>query len=155
MQAIELEITDMSTDELEKYIDSRYEAGAPQDELDVLEMKYSDRVSEEDLHMTEDDPQMSEAHDMGADLEEWLAIEYFEYTHPEKRVGGREAKDYFHPKSFNDYMTLHLKPGIKRKDIMAAAKDVYEYRVNLIQKYRSKEKLFNIPKSFWDRRRDG
>ena len=127
MPTVSLEITNMSTVELEEYIDSRYEVGAQQDELDILEMEYSNRVSEDDLNMTEDEPDMREAHEMGVDLEEWLANEYFEYTHPDKRVGGRGAKDYFHPHSFNDYLTLNLKAGIKRKDIMAAAKDVYEY----------------------------
>ena len=151
MPTVSLEITNMSTVELEEYIDSRYEVGAQQDELDILEMEYSNRVSEDDLNMTEDEPDMREAHEMGVDLEEWLANEYFEYTHPDQRVGCREAKDYFHPHSFNDYLTLNLKVGIKRKDIMAAAKDVYEYKRNLIDRYRSKNKLFNIPSSLWPR----
>ena len=78
MPTVSLEITNMSTVELENYIDSRYEAGAPQDELDALETAFAERVSEEDLNMTEEDPNISEAHDMGVDLEEWLANEYFE-----------------------------------------------------------------------------
>ncbi len=139
------EIIQLSTEELEEHIDSRYEAGAPQDELDALEIEYSTRVSEDDLNMTEDEPAMSEAYDMGVDLEEWLAKEYYEFTNPEGRVGGREDKDYLNPDSFNDFMTLNLKVGIKRKDIMEAAKDVYEYKRNLIDKYRSRNKLSNIP----------
>jgi len=149
---MELNITKMSTDELEQYIDSRYEAGAPQEELDVLEVEYSNRVSDDDLNMTEDEPDMREAHEMGVDLEEWLAKEYFEYTHPQERVGGREAKDYFHPHIFNEFMMFKLKVGIKRKDIMEAAKDIYEYKRNLIQRYRSKNKFSNIPSSLCSRR---
>ncbi len=139
------EMTKLSTEELEQYIDSRYEAEAPQVELDALETQYAKRVSEDDLNMTEDEPQMSEAYDMGVDLEEWLAKEYYEFINPEGRVGGRGAKDYFSPDSFNDFMTLNLKVGIKRKEIMEAAKDVYEYKKNLIDKYRSKNKFSNIP----------
>ncbi len=139
------EMTKMSTEELEKHIDSRYEARAPQAELDALETQYAETVSEDDLNMTEDEPQMSEAYDMGVDLEEWLAREYYEFTNPEGRIGGREDKDYFNPDSFNDFMTLNLKAGIKRKDIMEAAKDVYGYKKNLIDKYRSRNKFSNIP----------
>ncbi len=142
------EMTQLSTEELEKHIDSRYEAGVPQAELDALETEYAQRVSEDDLNMTEDEPQMSEAYDMGVDLEEWLAKEYNEFINPEWRIGGREEKDYFNPHSFNDFLTLNLKSGIKRKDIMEAAKDVYEYKKNLIDKYRSKNKFSNIPSNF-------
>jgi len=144
MQSI-AEIISLNTVDLEEYIDSRYEASAPQAELDALETEYAQRVSEDDLNMTEDEPQMSEAYDMGVDLEEWLAKEYYEFINPEGRVGGREAKDYFNPHSFNDFLTLNLKSGIKRKDIMEAAKDVYEYKKNLIKKYRSKNKILIIP----------
>ena len=145
MQTVDSNIQELSTQALEKYIDSRYEAGAPQDELDALEVEYSKRVSEEDLNMRE-------AHEMGIDLEEWLANEYDEFIHPEKMAGGREAKDFFNPCSFNDFMTLNLKPGIKRKDIMAAAKDIYEYRRNLIQRQRSSHKLSNIPYELLNRK---
>ena len=60
MQTVTSEIKGMSTDELESYIDYRYEAGAPQDELDALEITYAKRVTEEDLNITEDEPNMSE-----------------------------------------------------------------------------------------------
>ena len=145
MQTVTFEITAMSTDELESYIDYRYEAGAPQDELDVLEIEYSKRVSEDDLSMTEDEPDMREAHEMGVDFEEWLASEYYQFIHPNERSGGRDTKDYFKPESFNDFLTVNFKAGIKRKDIMAAAKDVYEYKRNLIKRQKSSNKLSNIP----------
>ncbi len=109
-------------------------------------------VSEDDLNMTEDEPDMREAYDMGVDLEEWLANEYYEYTHPQERIGGREDSAYFSPDSFNDFMTLNLKPGMTKKDIMEAAKDVYEYRRNLIQRQKSSNKLSNIPKELLSKR---
>ena len=51
MYTVEAEITNMGTNELEAYIDSKYEAGAPQEELEALEVTYADRVSEEDLNI--------------------------------------------------------------------------------------------------------
>ncbi len=42
----------MSTDELEKYIEERYTTKAPQNELDKLETEYARRVIEDDLNMT-------------------------------------------------------------------------------------------------------
>ena len=132
----------MGTNELEAYLDSRYEAGAPQAELEALEITFAERVSEDELNMTEEEPNMREAHDMGVDLEEWLAIEYFQYLNPNERVGGREDKDFFNPNGFNEFLSLNLKPGIKRKDIMEAARDIYEYRKNLTEKYRSKNKPY-------------
>ena len=143
------DISKLSTIELEDYIDARYEAGAAQDELDVLETIYSFRVSEDDLNMSEDDPDIREAHEMGIDLEEWLAKEYFEYTHPRERVGGRESRHYLTRNCFDEFLTLHHKSNVRRKDIMAAAKDVYEYKRNLIQRYRAKNKFCNIPASLW------
>jgi hypothetical protein len=148
MQTIILDIKDMGTEELEAVIDSRYEADAPQDELDALETEYAARVSEDDLNMTEEDPNMREAHDMGVDFEEWLAKEYFEYTHPPERAGGREDNDYFTSSCFNEFMTINPRAGIKRKDILEAAKDIYEYKRNLIQRYKSSNKFSNIPDKF-------
>jgi hypothetical protein len=145
METVTSDIAGMNTDELESYIDYRYEAGAPQKELDLLEIEYSKRVSEDDLNMTEDEPDMREAYDMGVDLEEWLAIEYYQFIHPEERIGGMETKDYFKPETFNDFLTLNLKAGITRKDIMVAAKDAYEYKRNLIIRQKSSNKISNIP----------
>ena len=82
---IDLEIIkSLDTDELEVFIDACYEAYVPQEQLDLLETIYADRVSEEDLNMTEDEPNMREAHDMGVDLEEWLAYEYYQYPFQKK-----------------------------------------------------------------------
>ncbi len=82
---------------------------------------------------------------MGVDLEEWLANEYHQFINPKERTGGREDKDYFNPDAFNDFLSLNLKAGIKREDIMEAAKDVYEYKKNLIERQKSENKLSSIP----------
>ena len=144
MQPLKAETLEMSTRKLEAYIDSRYEAGAKQGELDALETAFAGRVSE-DENTTEDEPNMAEAWDMGVDLEEWLALEYYQYLNPKERVGGREEADFFGPDCFNDFLSLNLKPSIKRKDILEAAKDSYEYKTNLIRRQKSKPKLSNIP----------
>ena len=144
MQPLKAKTIQMDTNELEAYIDSRYETGAQQAELEALETAFAERVSE-DENTTEEDLQMSEAHDMGVDLEEWLAIEYYQYLNPNERVGGRDNRDFFNPNGFNDFLSLNLKPGIKRKDIVTAAKDIYEYKTQLIRRQKSKLKFNHIP----------
>ena len=85
---------------------------------------------------------MAEAYDMGVDLEEWLAIEYFQYLNPKERTRRQGNKRLFQPGLlFNDFLSLNLKPIITRKDILEAAKEIYEYKTNLIQ--RQKSKLFS------------
>ena len=145
MQTLKAEIVKMGTEELEAYIDSRYEAGAPQGELEALEVAFAPRVSEDESNMTEEELNMSEAHDMGVDLEEWLAIEYHQFTHPQDRVGCREDGDFLRPEVFNDFLSLNLKPRIKRQDILEAAKDIYQYKRNLNQRRRIKSKhIYNL-----------
>ncbi len=145
MQTLKAGINKMGTNELEAYIDTRYEAGAPQAELDALETAFAERVSEDEINMTEEEPNMAEAWDMGVDLEEWLANEYYRYLHPETEWGGRKEEGFFKPEVFNDFLSLNLKPTIKRKDIKDAAKDIYEYKTNLIRRQKSKPKLSNVP----------
>ena len=45
--------------------------------------------------MTEEEPNMAEAWDMGVDLEEWLAIEYYQYLSSEKKWGGPRNQEWF------------------------------------------------------------
>ena len=139
------EMTKLSTEELEKYIDARYEAGAPQDELDALEMAYAERVSEEDLNITEDEPNMSEEIGLnGGNLELGLIEMYRRYLQPEgQRDGGMEIEDLIHNMRVNLEDAGFKSSGLKNisdSQILAAAKDVYEYRKNLIQRYKSKKK---------------
>jgi hypothetical protein len=140
-------IKSLNTNELEVFIDTCYEVHVPQEQLELLETLYADRVSEEDLNMTEDEPNVAEAWDMGVDLEEWLAYEYYRYLHPPTEWGGRKKGDFFKPETFNDFLSLHLKPTIKRKDILSAAKDIYERKQGLILRYRSANKINTIPKN--------
>ena len=145
MQPLKAEIAQMGTEELEAYVDSRYEAGAPQAELEALETAFAGRVSEDEINMTEEEPNMAEAWDMGVDLEEWLAYEYYRYLHPETEWGGREESGFFNPTLFNDFLSLNLKPNIKRKDILSAAQDAYQYKQRLIHRQKSYPKFSIIP----------
>lgn len=151
------EMDKLSTEELEKYIDSRYEAKAPQVELNVLETEYSKRVSEDDLNMTEEEPDMSE--EIGPDggnLELGLIEMYRRYLQPEgKRDGLMDNKDIIAGIRAN-LEDAGLKSGglkdVTDEQVLAAAKDLYDHKRNLIEKYKSKNKLSNIPDSLPGRR---
>ena len=156
MQTIELDITTMGTDELEQFIDAKYEAGAPQEELDVLEMAYAQRVSEDELNMTEEDPYMREYTAEGTHLEENLVDAYRRYLQPDEERDGRMTR-----KEVVSFMRAIIEDsrGINKGmksfsdgQALAAAKDVYEYRKNLIKRYKSKNKLSNIPANLWAKR---
>lgn len=151
------EMDKLSTEDLEKYIDSRYEAKAPQVELNVLETEYSKRVSEDDLNMTEEEPDMSEEiGPNGGNLELGLIEMYRRYLQPEgKRDGLMDNKDIIAGIRAN-LEDAGLKSGglkdVTDEQVLAAAKDLYDHKKNLIEKYKSKNKLSNIPDSLPGRR---
>ena len=129
MQSLILDIKAMSTDELEVFIDLRYEAGAPQDELDALETEYANRVSEDDLTMTEEDPNMMEDTAEGTHLEENLRDAYRRYLQPDDERDGRmtrqEVVSFMHA-IIED--SIGINKGMKKvsdSQILDAAKDVY------------------------------
>ncbi len=144
MQTFTSEIKRMSTDELESYIDYRYEAGAPQEELDALEMAYAERVSEEELNMTEEDPNMQEDTAEGTHLEENLVDAYRRYLQPDDERDGRMTREEvvsFMRAIIEDSRGINKEmKDVSDSQILDAAKDVYEYRKNLIQRYKSKKK---------------
>jgi hypothetical protein len=146
----------MTTDELEAYIDARYEAGAPQYELEALEMAYADRVSEDDLTMTEEDPKMQEDTAEGTHLEENLADAYRRYLQQDEERDGRMTKQEvisFMRAIIEDSKGINKgMKDVSDGQILAAAKDVYEYKRNLIKRYRSKKKLSNMPANLWAKR---
>ena len=150
MQAI-TEAAALTTEKLEQYIDSRYEASAPQDELEVLETQYAARVSEDDLNMTEEEPNMQEDTGEGTHLEENLVEAYRRYLQPDDQRDGRMTK-----KEVIVYMRAIIEDSrginkgmkyVKNADILAAAQDVYEYKRNLVSRYRARNKLSIIPRN--------
>ena len=144
-----VEIAKLSTDDLEKYIDSRYEANAQQRELNALETVYSERVSEDDLNMTEEDPNMQEDTGEGTHLEENLVDAYRRYLQPDDRRDGRMTKEEvvsFMRAIIEDSRGINKgMKGVTDEEVLAAAKDLYEHRKDLISKYKSKNKFSNIP----------
>ena len=156
MRIADTEIINMSTNELEAYIDSRYEAGAPQEELEALEVAYAQRVSEDDLNMTEEDPNMREDTAEGTHLEENLRDAYRRYLQPEDERDGRATQEeliHFMRAIVEDSRGINKgMKDVSDSQILDAAKDVYEYRRNLIERYKSKNKLFNIPSNLWNRK---
>lgn len=151
------EMDKLSTEELEKYIDSRYEAKAPQVELNVLETEYSKRVSEDDLNMTEEEPDMSE--EIGPDggnLELGLIEMYRRYLQPEGKRDGLMNNEEIIAGIRANLEDAGLKSGglkdVTDEQVLAAAKDLYDHKKNLIEKYKSKNKLSNIPDSLPGRR---
>ena len=156
MCTVDTEITKMSTDELEAYLDSRYEAGASQEELEGLEVAYAQRVSEDDLNMTEEDPNMMEDTAEGTHLEENLRDAYRRYLQPDDERDGRATREeliHFMRAIIEDSRGINKgMKDVSDGQILAAAKDVYEYRRNLIKRYKSKNKLSNIPANLWAKR---
>ncbi len=149
MQTLYPEIIQLSTEELEQYIDAKYEADAPQDELDALETAYSTRVSEDDLSMTEEEPNMREDTAEGTHLEENLVCAYCRYLQPDDHRDGAMTKKEvvsFMRAIIEDSKGINM--GMKKvtnAQVLDAAKDVYEYKKNLIEKFKSKNKISHIP----------
>ena len=142
------EVIKLSTEELEKHIDSRYEANAPQRELNALETAYSERVSEDDLNMTEEEPAMREDTGEGTHVEENLVDAYRRYLQPDDHRDGAMTKEeviLFMRGVIEDSEGINKRmKNVTDTEVLAAAKDAYEYKWNLINKYKSKNKLSNI-----------
>ena len=149
MQTLYTEITQLSTEELEQYIDARYEANASQDELDALETAYSTRVSEDELAMTEEDINMQEDTAEGTHLEENLIFAYCRYLQPDDHRDGIMTKSEvvsFMRAIIEDSKGINKEmKKITNSQVLDAAKDVYEYKKNLIEKYKARKKYSNIP----------
>ena len=136
------EVTNLNTEDLEKLIDKRYEAGATQQELDLLETEFDKRVSEEIVEMTEAEPDMAEGDIAGSDLTEALIQTYHQYITPKDRTGGLDDAS-FKEKGFwvnivKEMSNVSPKEGITDEQVMDAAKDLYEHKVKLLERQRSK-----------------
>ncbi|MFH0753082.1 MAG: hypothetical protein V2A70_00780 [Candidatus Omnitrophota bacterium] len=134
---------DLPTQSLEEYIQIRYESGALQGELDVLETIYARRVSEEDLNVTEEDISMSEEQFNGASFEEELFDAYRRYLQPQgRRDGLMDDKDIVSSlrSMVQDaaFFMGGLKDHVTDNQMLEAAKDVYERKIGLINRYKSR-----------------
>ena len=122
----------LDTNALEVYIDTQYEIGTPQVELDKLETIYAQRVVEEELNMTEEELGVGEATHQGADLEEQLTNMYHRYLHPEARQG-MDVKDIL--SNMRSAVETYGGKGTDEQ-LLVAAKDIYEHKQKLIEKYK-------------------
>ena len=137
----------ISTVELEKFTDSRYEAGASQEELDLLETLFDERVSEDDQSLTEEEQNISEETHQGAGLVEQLIGMYHRYLNPGLR-DGMEVEDIL-GNMRSALETYGFTCGGFKKDttdakILALAKELYEDKQDLIKRYKSKDKISNV-----------
>ncbi|MBU1864435.1 MAG: hypothetical protein KKH94_12310 [Candidatus Omnitrophica bacterium] len=139
------QIKTLRAEELEEYIESRYEARAPQAELDALETIFAGHVSEDDLTLSEEEVDMREAIGQGAELEELLSVAYARYLQPPRTRAGLQTDEEL---AENMRAILEeagdLRAGISNQQIFDAAKDLYERKKALIAKYKSKGKMKNI-----------
>jgi hypothetical protein len=131
----------LSTDGLEELILLRYESGASQDELDMLETIFAARVSEEDLNVTEEDIYMSEEQFNGASLEEGLYDLYRRYLQPRGRRDGLmdDADILGGLRSWMEecgFSLGGLKKSVTNEQIFEAARDIYERKQARLGQYR-------------------
>ena len=131
----------LSKDVLECYIELRYEGGATQDELDILETIFARRVTEEDPAMAEEDIRMSEEQFNGASFEEGLFDLYRRYRQPKGRrdglMGDTDIISGLRTWAQEAAFCLGgLKESVTDKQILEAAQDVYERKTDLIRRYR-------------------
>lgn len=141
---VKKQVEELNTENLEELIEKRYEVGASQQELDMLEDLYAERISEENIDMVEHEPDLRETLGQGADLEELLVYHYSEFLKPIKeRVGSYSDKDLVLQirAQIVDFAKKDLK-NISDEEILDAAKDLYEWKRNLLEKQKSKTKKF-------------
>ena len=131
-EVVRNEVKDMSTQDLEKLIDSKYESGAPQEELDLLETLYESRVSEGEASIEEAE---------GAGLEEQLVKMYHRYLNPDQR-NGMEVKDIVSNMRSAIETYGHGSPLVELNDdqILDTAKDLYDRKESLLGRQRNKDK---------------
>ena len=122
------EVSKLSTQDLEKLIDSKYEAGSPQETLELLETLYDARISEGESSIDKGE---------GAGLEEQLINMYHRYINPELRQG-MEVKDILgNMRSALEtygFSAGGLKENVTDDEILAAAKELYLDKQDLIKK---------------------
>ena len=136
-------IGSLSTQDLEKLIDKRYEEGASQEEINYLETHYEKRVSEDEQNMSEDEQNMSEDASLGTNLEDTLSYSYSQYLKPVKERSG-----YMKDKDILSNMRANLEhfgnklggfKGATDEQILNAAKDAYESKLKLIERRKTSE----------------
>ena len=138
MVEIKKTIRNLTTDELETFIDSRYEVGATQKELDFLETEWEGRVSEDIQSMTEEELNVGEDITQGSHLEESLVDTYERYLLSQKTGEYRgssteQIRDNFLEVLKEMSVQAPLKT-VTNEQVFEAAKELYEAKQALIKK---------------------
>jgi len=131
----------LATDKLERYIIGRYASEAPQAEIDELEKIFEGRVSEEDPAVGEHDPNISEAPGEGADLGEDLANIYKRHIDQAALPTARPLAEA--TESMRGVMEMFAGkklPNVSDEEIFVVAKEYYDQRQGLIDKYKRRGK---------------
>lgn len=151
VETVRAEAEALSTDELAAFIDQKYEEMASPMVIDILETLYDARISEDNQDITEEELQMSEETHEGAGLEEQLINMYHRYLNPELR-NKMEVKEIID--NMRDAIETYggggpglIKVGgidFSDEQILDAAKDVYERKMELLRKQRADNKEFPV-----------
>ena len=135
-------IKGLNIHDLEELMDIRYKAEAPQEELDILEDEYATRISEEYLDISEEDVSMSEENEGGTSIGNQLANMYYRYITPDERQGMSEKDILSNMRSALQTAGVRMGgfKGATDKQILDAAKDTYERKLSLIERYKKGKK---------------
>jgi len=136
---VEKQVRSLDTENLESLMDTRYEAGASQKELDFLENIYAERMSEEEPNVSEDnEPSLEGNGRYGVDLESQLESFYSQFKLP---VNARDGQ--YTNKELMTNIRENLKAhgdlkDVSDEDIVNAAKDVAEWKEKLNERRAAK-----------------
>ena len=141
----------MPTLELEMFIESRYEAGAAQAELDFWETIFSTRVTEENPQMGEEDPSMSE--EIGPDggnLNATLIQIYHQYQRGEGPYCVDTPDEFIAlMRKMCDEEFGYQHGGFKKEttdqQILEAAKDLYDWKKSLLNRLKTAKSPYYSP----------
>ncbi|MFA5217176.1 hypothetical protein [Sulfuricurvum sp.] len=150
---IENSLNELDTNTLETFINERYEAGATQDELDLLEEIFAKRVSEDNLLVTEEDVTMSEDSIQGSNLEDALIDTYKRYLASKKTgeyngTSTEEIKNNFLD-VLKEMATSKPLESVTNDQVFEAAKELYDAKQALLKrqkKTKGQASVREIPK---------
>ena len=147
----------MGIDDLEAFIDKKYEDKAPLEEIEKLEAEFDRRVTSEDTKKTQgtdiaestmgtEDPFLVSE---GVSIDEQLVNAYANWLEPiDKKTGGRpngmDDKDLIENMRgiFQDHPEMKPK-HLSKKNILEAAKDVYDNKKKIIEKHKRAKSIFD------------
>lgn len=148
LKDVQGEVSTWSTKDLEEFIDSRYEEGAPQEELNVLEEIYAERASEENEGLVDQktgEDAESTQEDVGLALDEILAKTYKSHAldkdqtyGSDENFAGNVRSNLTHPQLKTGF-TQEMVDSLSDEQVIKIAKDAYDRRQKLVAKQKAKK----------------